>query len=283
VDRVQKKPRDEGSRLAYGEEFTSAPARQPYSLGPITLFVDFVLSAATSRRGAGRAMALAMAGVAPPLASPAWSTGRLGVLRVGDDTLTRPQPHAPDWGWIVEHTAPLGAATCWVILGGRLSAFAPDQDGWRQEHVEPFALFPVTQSTGQGVYEPLEQTLARTGVPRAMVRDTGAELHAGVSRLWHAPPDTASISDLKPQTALLFKHDLQSDATWVPFGHLAIRTRHHVQQTPLAALAPPKQRTQSRYRHVDRLVRWGDRLLAFLDRQLRPSLAAFDPAQIEAQ
>jgi hypothetical protein len=35
--------------------------------------------------------------------------------------------------------------------------------------------------------------------------------------------------------------------------------------------------------NVDRLVVWGDRMLAFLDRQLTPSLEAFDPAQIEAK
>jgi hypothetical protein len=245
--------------------------------------LDFVLSAAISLRGAGRAMALAMAVVSPPLASPSWSTGRLWLLRLGYYKLTRPQPHASDWVWIVDHTAQMGAATCLVILGVRLSALAPDDYGLRHEQVEPLALFPVTQSNGQVVYEQLEQTLARTGVPREIVSDAGSELHAGVSRFCRAHPETASISDIKHQTALLLKHDLQSDATWDTFCQLATRTRHQVQQTPLAALAPPNQRTKSRYMNVDRLVVWGDRMLAFLDRQLTPSPEAFDPAQIEAK
>jgi hypothetical protein len=153
----------------------------------------------------------------------------------------------------------------------------------RHEQVEPLALFPVTQSHGQVVYEQREQTLARTGVPREIVSDTGSELHAGVSRLCHAHPETASISDITHQTALLLQHDLHSDATWVTFCQWAIRTRHPGPQTPLAALAPPNQRPKSRYRNVDRLVVWGNRMLAFLDRQLNPSLEAFDPAQIEAK
>jgi hypothetical protein len=280
---LKKKPSDEISRLEYAEEFTYAPARQQYSLGHITLFLDFILSAATSLRGAGRAMALAMAVVSPPLASPSWSTGRLWLLRLGYYKLTRPLPHAPDWVWIVDHTAQMGAAKCLVILGVRLSSLSTDDYCLRHEQVEPLALFPVTQSDGEVVFQQLEQTLARTGVPRAIVSDAGSELHAGVSRFCRIHPETASISDIKHQTALLLKHDLQSDATWDTFCQLATRTRHQVQQTPLAALAPPNQRTKSRYMNVDRLVVWGERLLAFLDRQMPLSAEAFDPSQIEAK
>jgi hypothetical protein len=280
---LKKKPRDEVNRLDYVEEFTYAPARQQYSLGHITLFLDLILSAATSLRGAGRAMALAMAVVSPPLASPSWSTGRLWLLRLGYYKLTRPQPHAPDWVWIVDHTAQMGAATCLVILGVRLSTLAPDEYCLRHEQVEPLALFPVTQSNGQVVYEQLEQTIARTGVPREIVSDTGSELHAGVSRFCRVHPETASISDIKHKTALLLKHDLQRDAAWDTFCQLATHTRNQVQQTPLAALAPPNQRTKSRYMNVDRLLVWGERMLAFLDRQLSPDPQTFDTAQIETK
>jgi hypothetical protein len=245
--------------------------------------LDFILSATTSLRGAGRAMALAMAVVSPPLAAPSWSTGRLWLLRLGYYKLTRPQPHAPDWVWIVDHTAQMGAATCLVILGVRLSTLAPDEYCLRHEQVEPLALFPVTQSNGQVVYEQLEQTIDRTGVPREIVSDTGSELHAGVSRFCHVHPETASIADIKHQTALLLKHDLQTDTAWDTFCQLATHTRHQVHQTPLAALAPPNQRTTSRYMNVDRLLVWGERMLAFLDRQLSPYPQTFDPAQIEAK
>ena len=269
--------------LDYVDEFTYAPARQQYSLGHITLFLDFVLSATISLRGAGRAMAFAMAVVSPPLASPSWSTGRLWLLRLGYYKLTQPQPHADDWVWLVDHTAQMGATTCLVIVGVRLSALPPDDYCLRHEQVEPLALFPVTQSNGQVVYEQLEQTLARTGVPREIVSDEGSQLHAGVSRFCRAHPETASISDIKHKTALVLKHDLQEDVEWARFCQLATDTRHHVQQTPLAALAPPNQRTKSRYMNIDRLVVWGERMLAFLDNPLRASPEGVDPAQIEVK
>jgi hypothetical protein len=280
---VKKKASDEVRSLEYVEEFTYAPARQQYSLGHISLFLDFILAAATSLRGAGRAMALAMAVLSPPLASPSWSTGRLWLLRLGYFKLTRPQTHADDWVWIVDHTAQIGAAKCLVILGVRLSSLPADDYCLRHEQVEPLALFPVTQSDGEVVFQQLEQTLARTGVPREIVSDEGSELHAGVSQFCRAHPETASISDIKHKTALVLKHALQSDAAWETFCQLATHSRNQVQQTPLAALAPPNQRTKSRYMNTDRLLVWGERMLAFLDGHLTPSPEAFDAAEIEAK
>ena len=226
-------------------------------------------------------MALAMAVLSPPLASPSWSTGRLWLLRFGYYKLTRPQPHADDWVWIVDHTAQIGAAKCLVILGVRLNALPADDYCLRHEQVEPLALFPVPRSDGEVVFQQLEQTIPRTGVPREIVSDEGSELHAGVSQFCRAHPETASISDIKHKTALVLQHALQSDTAWDTFCQMASDTRNHVQQTPLAALAPPNQRSKSRYMNTDRLLVWGERMLGFLDSPLTPSPAAFDPAQIE--
>lgn len=278
---LKKKPADEMSSPDYVDEFTYAPARQHYSLGHITLFLDCILSAATSLRGAGRAMALALSIVTPPLASPSWSTGRLWLLRLGYYKLTRPQAHGDDWVWLVDHSAQMGATTCLVIVGVRLRALRPDDYCLRHDQVEPLALFPVTHSNGEVVYEQLEQTLTRTGVPREIVSDEGSQLHAGVSRFCRAHPETAAIPDIKHKTALVLKHDLQQDADWARFCQLATDTRHRVQQTPLAALAPPNQRTKSRYMNIDRLVVWGERMLALLDNPHRAAPEGVDPAQIE--
>ena len=79
------------------------------------LFVSLVLSTATSLRGANQVMALSMSMFALPVATPSWSTGRLWLLRLGYDKLTRPQAQADDWVWIVDHTVQLGPEKCLVI------------------------------------------------------------------------------------------------------------------------------------------------------------------------
>lgn len=46
---------------------------------------------------------------------------------------------------------------------------------------------------------------------------------------------------------------------------MAGQTSHRVQQTALAALAPPRQRRKARYMNVAELVAWGVRVLKYLD------------------
>ena len=124
-----------------------------YAVGPIIGLVSLVLSAATSVRGASRVLALSLSLVQRPWAVPSWCTGRLWLLRLGYDTLTRPKQQAADWVGIVAHTRQLGAEKSLVILGIRLSALPPPGQGLHHEDVEPVSLFPVKKSNGAVGYQ----------------------------------------------------------------------------------------------------------------------------------
>jgi hypothetical protein len=54
--------------------------------------------------------------------------------------------------------------------------------------------------------------------------------------------------------ATLLKHELDDDPIWNEFARLASQTKRKVQQTPLAPLSPPNQRTKARYMNVDVLI-----------------------------
>jgi hypothetical protein len=86
------------------------------------LVVSLVVSAATSLRGAGRALAVmqACAGLVPW--SPSWSSTRLWLLRLGYYKLTRAKEDGADWVWIVDHVVQTGQEKCLLIVGIRLSA-----------------------------------------------------------------------------------------------------------------------------------------------------------------
>ena len=144
------------------------------------LFVTLVLDAATSLRGASRVMVLIMAVFHLPLATPSWFTGRLWLLRLGYYKLTRPKEQADDWVWIVDHTVQLGPEKCLVILGIRLRALPVRGICLRHEDVEPITVCPVTQSNGEVVYQQLEASSKKTGIPRAIISDHGSDLKAGV-------------------------------------------------------------------------------------------------------
>lgn len=121
----------------------------------------------------------------------------------------------------------------------------------------------------------------KTGVPRAIVSDGGHDLHAGVEKSRAAHPATAWLYDIKHKTACLLKHALERDAAWSGFAAKAHHFKQQVSQGPLAALAPPHQRSKARWMNLDVLVDWAqDRLLA-LDRPKALRKAGLDVRQVE--
>jgi hypothetical protein len=241
------------------------PCTHHYSLGIINLFLSLVLEVATSLRCASRVLELFWAVWAQPGTVPRWETGRWWVLRVGYYKLTRPKEQAEDWVWIIDHTYQLGTHKCLVILGLRLSALPPRGQCLRHEDVEPLVLEPVVKSTGQIVYQQLQATIKKTGVPREIISDRGGDVQAGVEQFCAAHPATCAIYDIKHKTAAVLKAALEGDPVWQEFTQLCQQTKQQVQQTALAWLMPPNQRTKARWMNVDILVRWGTQTLSVLD------------------
>lgn len=246
-------------------------------------FVSLVVSAATSLRGASRVLAISMSLLQLPWAVPSWYTGRLWLLRVGYYKLTRPKAQADDWVWIVDHTMQLGVEKGLVILGIRLSAIPPPGQCLQHEDVEPLALFPVKKSNGEVVYQQLEETVKHTGVPRQIIGDQGSDLASGIEKFRQEHRETCYIYDIKHKTAAVLKHVLHEDETWRAFTQLTVQTKHKIQQTACAFLAPPNQRTKARYMNVEVLIRWGRKTLTFFDTQPLERWQGLDQELLEAQ
>jgi hypothetical protein len=262
--------------------------RQPlsyhmYSVGHVMLFVSLVLSAATSLRGASQVMTLVMSMFGLPFATPSWFTGRMWLLRLGYYKLTRPKEPGDDWVWIADHTVQLGPEKCFVIVGLRLSALPASGRPLTHEDVEPLALFPVTSSTGEVVYQQLKETITKTGMPRQIVADQGSDLRCGIETFCQRHPETCYVYDIKHKTATVLKHDLQGDDHWQAFTRLATQTKHQVQQTALAFLAPPNQRTKARYMNLESLVDWGCHLLRYVDEQRWTEQPELDAQVVQAK
>ena len=88
---------------------------------------------------------------------------------------------------------------------------------------------------------------------------------AGIESFVQAHPSTSHLYDIKHKTAALLKTHLQHDETWKSFTQQASQMKSQVQQTALAFIAPPNQRTKARYMNLEVLVRWGKRALVLLD------------------
>jgi len=236
-----------------------------YGVQHVLVVVSLVLSAATSLRGAGRAVGVMQDcyGLVPWC--PSWSSTRLWLLRLGYYKLTRAKEQGRDWVWIVDHVMQTGAEKCLVIVGLKLSAVPAVGEYLTHADVEPLAVYPVTQSNGEIVYQQLEEVRKQTGVPREILSDRGSDLDKGITQFCHAHPETCFIYDIKHKVAALLKRELGADPRWQAFTRLVGQTTQRVQQTALAALAPPRQRYKARYMNVGELVGWGVRMLRYLE------------------
>ena len=214
---------------------------------------------------------------------PSWYAGRLWLLRLGYYKLTRKKDKAADWIWIIDHTIQWGSEKCLVILGLRQSQLPSAETILNHEDVEPIAMFPVTSSNGEIVYQQLEEAVEHTGVPREIIADHGPDLKKGVDRFCQEHKQTSYIYDIKHKVAAVLKQELKDDELWNEFVKLANETRRRVQQTGLAALAPPNQRSKSRYMNVDKLVKWAIEKLIFLDQQQIEPSQQFDQQQLNVK
>jgi hypothetical protein len=183
----------------------------------------------------------------------------------------RPKDYGDDWVWIVDHTVQIGKEKFLVILGIHLASLPCPDRCLTHEDVEPIAMFPVQESNGEIVYQQLEETIQETGVPREIIGDHGSDLKSGINKFCREHPETCYIYDIKHKTAAVLKKELQHDEAWHKFTRLAAQTKKGVQQTSLAFLAPPNQRTKARYMNIDVLIRWGGDMLAFFEEERKGS------------
>jgi hypothetical protein len=77
---------------------------------------------------------------------------------------------------------------------------------------------------------------------------------------------TCEIYDITHKGACLLKHRLEKDERWSKFTRQVGQTKAAVQQTELACLVPPNQRSKSRYMNLDTLLTWASKTLALLKR-----------------
>jgi hypothetical protein len=198
---------------------------------------------------------------------PHYTTVRFWLLRVGLHKLSRPKEPASDWVWIIDHSNQIGKEKCLVILGVRVSQLPPPGQDYplRLEQMEPIELEPVTVSDKEVVYRQLEASVAKSGVPRAIIDDHGGDVAGGVELFRKAHPETIEIYDITHKAACMLKARLESDESWKAFAAKAGQTKCNIQQTELAFLVPPSQRSKARFMNLGTLIAWGAKTLAIVD------------------
>jgi hypothetical protein len=257
-------PPDEPDEAAHRLVRRSPPGHR-YSLLVMQLTLHMYLSAGLGSRGVPRVLRL----LEPwfPVGVPAYTTVLNWVYRCGLAILQRPPPRREDWIFVADHTLGLGASKCLVILGIPASQLA--ETGYSPPHqaMQVLAVAVTTHSTGAWVATVLREVAQRTGVPVQIVADRGSDLHKGIALFQQEQaPNCVETYDISHRIATLFKAELSPDDRWTTFLAHARATRASFQQTELAFLLPPRQRTKARFMHVDTHVAWARNVLAYHDR-----------------
>jgi hypothetical protein len=253
------------------------PCGQQYCVGVVQGFMALVLHCGTSLRGAANVLAWLGRATGQSAITPDGSTGRLWLLRLGRAALLRPKVIADDWVWMVDHSIQIGPCKCLVILGLRLSKQPVGRPLGHQD-LELISLVPMSSATQETVAVCLEEAVAQTGVPRAILNDHGADLHGGVERFRGVHPETVEVYDIKHKAACLLKAQLERDERWQRYASQLGQAKFALQQTELAALTPPSQRSKARFMNLDALAEWGRKTLALVDDPL-----GLEPLGITAQ
>lgn len=190
-------------------------------------------------------------------AVPCATTVRSWVLRLGYAHLTRPLSHDQRWAWLIDHTLQIGAVKLFVIVGVPLDSVPFGVRPLQLADLHLVAMVPMEQSNQQRVAEELHKAVARTGVPRQIVADGGADLQKGIARFQERHPQTVSVPDAAHHAANLLKFYWENDPRWSAFTRRMNETATAIRQTGSAHLLAPKLRNKARYMSVGKFVRFG--------------------------
>jgi hypothetical protein len=196
---------------------------------------------------------------------PHWTTVRNWLLRVGLARLRCVPVKASDWVVLADHSVQIGTEKCLVGLGIRQADYQHLKRPLTLQDVTLLHLDVMPRSTKQDVECSFQRLTQSVGVLYAVVNDNGADLAGGIRLLKKQHPHMRLVIDCKHKAACLLKKRLHTDDRWKAFQKQLGRTKAEIQQTELAFLAPPSQRSKARYMNVDKLVVWAEKVLAVLN------------------
>ena len=197
-------------------------------------------------RGAAAGLSLIAARLGLDVAMPSFSAVRSWLLRLGCHALTCALPSGA-WVWLVDHTVQIGACKLLVIVGCLLSEAPLGERPLRQSDLHLVHLSLMEHSTKEAVAEELERAAARTGAPRQIVSDQGADLNGGVKLFQQQHAGMAHVHDLAHQAANVLKQRWNKEERWSAFVARLAQTGAKLRQTREAHLVGPTIRPKARF------------------------------------
>lgn len=195
--------------------------------------------------------------------TPHHTTIRNWVIRNGCYNLEKSIKESNDLVAIGDITIALGKLKCLAILGVSMSKLEQRADyTLTHEDVVILGLHPTEKSTGEFVHKSFEETQKRLGIDlMGVVIDQGSDITKGVRQFQEQHSNVVVIHDISHKMSLVMQHELKDDVVWAEFTKKLLETKRLIQQTELAAMTPPNQRSKARFMDIGYILNWPDRVL----------------------
>ncbi len=202
---------------------------------------------------------------------PNYNTVRQWLGRIGLYELQREKEKREDRTWIIDLSLELGTEKCLVILGVSEQYLSEkvwgEERGLNHHDLEVLHIEIMNSTRGELIVEVLKKITEKLGKPRQIISDRGSDLYKGIKLYRNQNPEVIHTYDITHQLALLLKKELKTDEIYQSYLKRCNQCRQELQQTELAFLRPPAQRSKSRYLNLDELIDWGKKTILYLRKE----------------
>jgi len=194
---------------------------------------------------------------------PSDSTIRLWIMRLGYAKLKKELPEG-QWILIGDVTVDIGTLKCLVNVGVNLDVLYKREDiTLTFEDLEIVGIHPTQKATGEFAEKSFRSDINRLGGfknVKALLIDQGRDLTKGAKILQEGEKGLKILHDISHKLSLVLKRDLKKDSLWEKYTKCLTKTKLLVQQTELAGLQPPKQRSKARFMNISLYIDWFTRI-----------------------
>ena len=251
------------------EQLIKPLVNHQYSSAQIYLHIKLILDAALSFRGAASASRLFFEMLSIPVETPSFSSIRFWILRLGYYKLMYQQKITTPYCLMLDHIILLDTTKVLLVTAIELSNVPALGEALTLKHLLPVAVIPVEKSTGEIVYQQLEEISFKIGMaPRGIISDHGSDLKKGEKIYCERHPETDSFYDITHKNACVLKKYLKDDPIWIQFCDNLTITRRKLQNTVLSTYSPPSFKRKARYMNLEDTIVWAHRILSYSDSEV---------------
>lgn len=195
---------------------------------------------------------------------PSDSVIRQWMMRIGFFKLHEPLP-AGEWMMLGDVTVDIGTIKCLITLAVDINALHEREDyTLSSKDLVIAGIHPTECSNGEFAYQAFQEGVKRLGGMDAVVGlviDQGSDVKKGGTLLQKANAKIKVLYDISHKLSLVLEKELKNDEQWIAYTQQLTKTKQLVQQTELAALQPPNQRSKARFMNASLYIKWPDKIL----------------------